>query len=68
MNNLYVQIHKSSIPTFWYAKHIGDIFSVEEYDDKDYLLSKGHLGFISKKDCNIVNVDAIPEELVSRRI
>ena len=35
-----VRIERAEYPTYWYAKHIGETFEVEQYDSKSYVLAE----------------------------
>jgi len=46
-----VMIVKATVPSYWYASYIGEIFEVEDYTKYDFRVKDlgGHL--ISKLDC-----------------
>ena len=49
--------------SYWYSRHIGEIFEVEDHDDKDYVLFRPSYGmggeitahYIIKSDCLIIS-------------
>jgi hypothetical protein len=52
-----VKIIKARKPSYWYAKKIGKVFFVHEYDRTDYLATTGEragIGCIKKKDCIVI--------------
>ena len=59
MKDFQVKIIKSSQPTYWYAKEIGKVFSVSDFNKKDYVLSgkneqdSNEDYYILKEDCEI---------------
>lgn len=46
-----VRITKASKSDYWYVDRIGEIFEVENYDMKDYLITSN---YIKKSDCKII--------------
>lgn len=61
-----IKIIKSKEPTYWYAKRLGEIFTVEDYRRYDYIvhLARGSgTGYVCKEDCIEIVKEQLPDEL-----
>lgn len=58
-----VRVNKSTADTYWYAKHIGEVFEVQD-SGRDYeLLPYDPNGgfYIEYEDCEIVDGTSLPD-------
>ena len=61
---LKVKVIKSKQSSYWYNRHIGEIFEVEDHDGEDYILfrpSSNYGGeitahYILKEDCLLIGM------------
>jgi hypothetical protein len=69
---MIAKINKAKYPTFWYSKYIGEYFSVRECSNSkdaetDVQLTEDGGFYISKEDCQIIEISKPPANLKGKQ-